>query len=158
MSAPVEDEVLRELDTGVRQFGSVMEAMLWYITTRPSLKAISYEMGGIGTSELHKNTVRRTLGLVARCLVYHDPAYDLDDAPRHDLVQYRKAHWRKRLEILISWYVQSSAKKGEPFIMRGIQRIADEMDMTPVEASKYCGETEQVIRRRMRGRGLFLER
>lgn len=155
MSAPVAAEVLRELGAEPRRFWTVRAALVWYVNARPHLQAVSIEPGPGPGSVDSKNCKQRTLSLIALCLVVHDPENDLDDAPHPDLRHYREKHWRRRLEVLLSWYVQNSAEKGEPLVMRGVQRLADELNMTPVEASNYCGFTEGVIRRRMRARGLL---
>jgi hypothetical protein len=55
----------------------------------------------------------------------------------------------RRVADLADWYL-SSAEHGQ-------QELADDLGMSTADTIKYCRYTEQILRRRLRNRGLLVE-
>lgn len=136
----------RELGARCRAFPSVCAAMLWYAAQRGARtgKGISFESARACRSQAEIDEVNATYARIVACLVPWHHEVDVDE----ELHSHKSwpVWWQVRLSRLCTWYVSDRAQ----------QRLADELSMSLHELSAHVLETEQILRRRMRSRGLLL--
>lgn len=138
----------RELGAVPLTFPTVRKGLLWHVEQKAKRhgRAMSFNGGGCRPPQVTIDQQIATFAAIEYCLVERQPDVDLDD-------EFRL--YPRRIVHLVSWYM-ASAKKDEAWVIKGVQVLADDMRMSPAEASEYCGFTESVIRRRMDARGLIL--
>lgn len=94
---------------------------------------MSLESGRAPQSREEREKDHATFARLAACMSARDLA-DLDDDP----------YFPHRIDSLVCWYLNTS-----------VHRLADEHNLSVQGFSKYAGHTENVLRRRMKARGLL---
>lgn len=141
------ERIASELGARVRRFKTVQGVLLWYVEARSRRLLRSQNLGGAGgpMSRERQDEDQLLYALVSRCLTAWDREHDVEPFPLGD-----EGQAMARFGALAQW-MRSSAEKGQ-------QRMADEVGLSMAGASKYFGHVENVLRRRMRARGLIDER
>jgi len=151
LSAPIADEVLRELNARTKVFATVRGALAWYVAyvSAKMGRSASMESGGHPGSREKLDEGYATWSRIAKCLVMYDKDIDKDPPPLPQNWDICQRIWERRIQQLLTYFSSVSHQ----------QRAADEGGFPDLASfSEVAERTMAKIGARLRARGVLGER